>query len=227
MSAQDRGNSALPSCCRPAPERKGKGLLMGLLYGLMPHTFCILFIVFSIIGATAATSVVQRVLYVPYLFQIIVALSLGFATLSAMFYLRRNGQLSWVGARRRWRYLTVMYGTTLAINLLLFWVVFPAAANLDLTARAAAPAPSSVATSLAVAAPNSLAAQKSVTLQVDIPCPGHAPLIISELKKVPGVQKATYRSPNLFDVQFDPGATSVETILGQEVFRSFPAQVKS
>ena len=218
MPTRDRAKEKLPSCCRPAPERKGKGLLMGLLYGLMPHTFFILFIVFSIIGDTAATSVVQRVLYVPYLFQIIVLLALGFATLSALFYLRRNGQLSWAGARRRWRYLTVMYGTTLLINLFLFWVVFPAAANLDLRPTVSMASPSGV---------QAWTRQEDVTLQVDIPCPGHAPLIISELKKVPGVQKATYRNPDLFDVQFDPGATSVETILGQEVFRSFPAQVRS
>ena len=132
MSGRIEDPSTLPECCRPVTERKGQGLLWGLFYGLVPHTFCILFIVFSIVGATVATSFVRQVMFVPYLFQLIVALSLVFATLSAIFYLRRNGLLSWAGAQRKWRYLSVMYGTTLAINFLLFWFVFPAVANLDL-----------------------------------------------------------------------------------------------
>ena len=68
----------MPECCRPVAERKGQGLLWGLFYGLVPHTFCILFIVFSIVGATVATSFVRQVMFIPYLFQLIVALSLVF-----------------------------------------------------------------------------------------------------------------------------------------------------
>jgi len=216
------------SCCAPAPERKGQGLLLGLLYGLVPHTFCILFIVLSIIGATAATSVVKRFLYIPYLFQIILGLSFVFATLSAVFYLRRSGLLSRSGVRAKWKYLTVLYSTTIAINVLLFWVVFPGVANL----QAQEPAPSAPATTATQAfgpsAPSTVdpAAAEATTLQVAIPCPGHAPLIIDELKQVEGVLGVRYQNPNLFHVRYDPARVTVDGILAQQVFRSFKAQVR-
>lgn len=130
------------SCGGPVPERKGQGFMLGLLYGLVPHTFCILSIVLSIVGATAATSVLKRFLYIPYLFQIILGLSFVFATLSAVSYLRRSGLLSRAGVQAKWKYLTLLYGTTIAINVLLFWVVFPGVANM----QAQEPAPSAPAT---------------------------------------------------------------------------------
>jgi hypothetical protein len=218
--------SALPSCCRPAPEKKHQGFLMGLLYGLVPHTFCILFIVLSVIGATAATSLVKRVLYVPYFFQLLVVLSVAFATLSAILYLRRNGLLSWRGAGRKWRYLTIMYTTTIAINLLFFRVIFPAVANLDLGDKSLA-APVLAQEVTAASDSPSLGVTKSVTLEVDIPCSGHAPLIIDELKKVQGISEITYRQPNLFEVSYLPDQVDLEKILAQEVFVSFKAKVRS
>ncbi len=233
MSGKTEETSKLPECCRPAAERKSQGLLWGLVYGLVPHTFCILFIVFSIVGATVATSFVRQVMFVPYLFRLIVALSLAFATLSAIFYLRRNGLLSWVGARRKWRYLSVMYGSTLAINLVMLWFIFPAVANLDLSPKVLA-APAAISASQGLVDPANRdqvtlrvdpANLEQVTLSVDIPCSGHAPLIIGEIRDVPGVQQTKYQSPNIFQVSYDKSATSVEAILAQEVFQSFPATV--
>jgi hypothetical protein len=225
MRQKDRNPNDLPECCRPVANRRGQGILSGIIYGLAPHTFCILFIVLSVIGATAASSFVGRILFVPYLFQIIVALSLVFATLSAVLYLRRNGLLSRAGIRRKWRYLSVMYGTTLAINVLFFWVIFPAVANLDLTPRASAAGLVSINQSGENSASNlSAAGLETVTLEVEIPCPGHAPLIISELKKAPGVQ-AKYQGQNRFEVSYDAMVTSLESILAQPVFQAFPAEV--
>ena len=216
------------SCCLPTPERKGHGFLLGLLYGLVPHTFCILFIVLSIVGATAATSVVKRFLYIPYLFQIILGLSFVFATISAFFYLRRSGLLSGAGVRTKWKYLTVLYGTTIAVNVLLFWVVFPTVANLQ-AQEASVPAPSTgLAQPIGPSAPSAAdtATAKATTLQVSIPCPGHAPLIMGELKQVDGVLGVKYESPNLFQVRYDPARLTVDKILAQEVFKAFPAQVR-
>jgi hypothetical protein len=204
--------SELPECCRPQTKPKPAGLLQGILWGLAPHTFCILFIVVSVIGATAATSLLKQLLYVPYFFQIIVALSIVFATISAVFYLRRNGLLSWAGVQRKWKYLTVMFGTTIAINLLFFWVVFPAVANLGATPVQA----QGTAGQVAIA--------QTVTLQVQIPCPGHAPLIIDEVKKADGVLGVQYKSPNLFVVTYDGSRTDVNKILAQEVFTHFPGK---
>ena len=211
----------------PPAEARHRGFLQGLFYGLLPHTFCILFIVFSVVGATAATTVLQRVLYVPYLFQIIVALSLVFATLSAAFYLKRNELLSREGALFKWKYLTVMYATTVGINLLFFLVVFPMVANLVLR-PATAGAGLRVDNSAAAAVANQsevAGAQATITLQVSIPCSGHAPLITGELKKLPGITALNYRFPDRFVVTYDTRQVTLEQILGLSVFQEFTARV--
>jgi hypothetical protein len=207
----------LPAAGHRAKTRRGTGLLWGLFYGLVPHTFCILFIVFSVAGATMASTLVSRVLFVPYLFEIVVALSFFSAALSGLLYLRRNGLLSWRGARRKWRYLGGMFGATLAVNLLFFWVVFPAMANLDLTAPASAQAPASQGADGA--------ALDVTTLRVAIPCPGHAPLVVGELRGAPGIRTVRYEGPDLFRVEYDPAATTLEGILALPVFEAFPAEI--
>lgn len=47
-------------------------------------------------------------------------------------------------------------------------------------------------------------AESLVSLQVNIPCPGHAPLITGELQKINGVESIRFRFPNLFDVSYNP-----------------------
>lgn len=208
--------SSKPGCCSaPAPSSgRGKGLLTGLFYGLLPHTFCILFVVLSVVGATAATSVIQRFLYVPYLFQFIVALSFVFATLSAAFYLRRNGLLSWAGARFKWRYLTVMYATTIGINLLLFLVVFPMVANARFSGRVSAAGNPVVVSGT----------EQTLNLQVAIPCSGHAPLVMDELGKVAGITAVKYTLPDRFAITYDSRQISVEQILALPLFQEFKAR---
>ena len=66
----------------------------------------------------------------------------------------------------------------------------------------------------------------NIVLEVDIPCPGHAPLIIDELKKVDGILSVTFDFPNIFSVTFDSKIVSKEKILSQEVFSSFKARLK-
>lgn len=206
------------SRCSPAASKEGQGLLMGIVYGLAPHTFCILFIVLSVLGATAGTSLLRRFLYIPYLFQIIVGLSLVFATISAVLYLRRNGLLSMPGVRFKWKYLSLLYGTTVGINLLFFLVVFPLVANADFQPPAA---------SAVVASTQGVSANAgAVTLQVNIPCSGHAPLIMDELRKVDGITGVRYQFPNLFQVTYDTSKLTVQKILAIDVFKEFPARVK-
>ena len=215
----------------PAAKRgkDSKGFLLGVVYGLVPHTFCILFIVLSVVGATAATSVVKRFMYLPYLFQIIVALSVVFATASSVLYLKRNGILSLPGARFKWKYLSVMYGTTIGINLLFFLVVFPILANVDFTRGAAQAASISASVQQLSGVPSQAPAgagpQMSLTLRVAIPCPGHAPLIMDELKKVAGITAIKYGYPNSFRVTYDPSQCDQGRILALEVFQQFKATV--
>lgn len=121
----------VPDCCKPVetnPERKG--FFWGILYGLMPHTFCIFFVFFAVIGATTGTVFLKRFLVIQYFFQFLVGLSLVFATISAIIYLKKSGNLSIMGLKRKWRYLTILFLTTIGINLLSFYIIFPVASNI-------------------------------------------------------------------------------------------------
>lgn len=199
------------SCCqKEGEEREKKGFFSGLLYGILPHTFCIAFIIFSIIGVTTATMFFKKLLLNPYFFYILVGLSFVFATISAIIYLKRNGILSFQGIKRKWKYLLVLYGTTIFVNLLLFMVIFPYVANLN--------SPKSAALIEAVSL-------SSITLEVDIPCSGHAPLIIDELLSLKDVQDVKFRFPNLFDLKYNPLETTKEQILSLEVFNTYKATI--
>jgi len=122
----------LPDCCKPKQAQGNrKGFLWGILYGIIPHTFCILFVLFSIIGATSGAVFLKKFVFVPHLFQYLLLLSFTFATLSAAFYLKRNGLLSLAGVKRKWKYLTILYSTTMIINLLFVYWILPAVANIN------------------------------------------------------------------------------------------------
>ena len=62
----------IPKCCKEAEDKndKKKGVLMGIVYGLIPHAGCLAFILFSIIGLTAFASVFKPLLSNSYLFYI-------------------------------------------------------------------------------------------------------------------------------------------------------------
>jgi len=85
----------------------------------------------------------------------------------------------------------------------------------------------SAAAAPAQSAEASVSTVASTTLAVEIPCSGHAPLISGELKGVPGVQKVTFRAPNLFDVTYDSGQTSLDQIVALDVFQAYPATVNN
>jgi hypothetical protein len=189
--------------------------LAGIMYGLLPHTGCILFILFTILGVTAATFFIKPLLMSSYFFYILIALSFVFATISAMIYLKRIGILSVNGIKSKWRYLSILYGTTIAINIILFMAVFPYAANAtsnqDITGAAVG-----------------LQKESSIiVLKVDIPCPGHAPLITDELKKLQGIGDIKFSLPNQFEISYDNSIASKQKILELEIFKEFKATVIS
>jgi len=188
---------------------KETGFLQGLLYGLIPHAGCIAFILFSIFGATAAASIFRPLLLKSYFFYGLLGLSFLFATISAIFYLKKHKDLSVDGAKKRWKYLSILYGTTISINLLLFFVVFPYAVNFS-------------APTVQVDNVNNLG---TVVLSVDIPCSGHASLIATELYKKEGVFKVNYSMPTEFKVQYDSSKISKTEILGLEIFKEYPAKI--
>jgi hypothetical protein len=196
------------NCC----ERKNgdkNGLLNGLLYGIIPHTFCIGFIVFSIVGVSAATLFFKKFLLTPYLFQLLIAASFLLTTISAILYLRKSDCLCANGIKRKWKYISVLYMTTILANLLLFMVIFPALANIK------------SGTSL-----TDESGLNSLAIAVQIPCSGHAPLIIDELKKIGGVDIVRFKSPDIFEIKYNAQITSPEKIVSWDIFKTYKASIQ-
>ncbi|MEM4707275.1 MAG: heavy-metal-associated domain-containing protein [Candidatus Anstonellales archaeon] len=200
----------MKNCCTVDKKDSKRGLLRGLVYGLIPHTGCMLFILAAVFGATAASAFFQPLLSDPNFFYILIALSFVFATFSALLYLRKYNLLSFSGLRKEWKYLSTLYATTVSVNLLFIFFLFPF-----------------ITTTLYPT--QSLATQSSSILQiklaVNIPCSGHAPLIIEELKKLDGIKSVSYEPPNLFLISYDPNRISKKDILSVEVFKTYPTNV--
>lgn len=184
-----------------------KGVLRGLLFGIIPHSFCIAFIVLSIIGVSTATIFFKRFLLTPYFFQLLIAISFLFTTISAIIYLKRSGCLCGEGIKNKWKYLSILYSTTILTNLLLFLVVFPALANMN--------------------ANNSDNGNLiSMSIEVKIPCSGHAPLIIDELKNNGEVDIVKFKLPNIFEIKYDSEKTSPEAITSLEIFETYGVSIQ-
>lgn len=198
----------LPDCCKPKKERKSKTVLGGIAYGLIPHIGCILFIIGSILGVTILMRFFRPLLMNRYFFHYLLLIAIGFATFSSFLYLRKHKALSWKGIKKKKGYLIIMYGSTVGINLVLFLLIFPYLANITGNVSAAEITGSSI-----------------LSIAVDIPCPGHAPLISNEVKTIEGVKGSEYSFPNKFDVYYDPSKTSEQQILSLEVFDEYPAEL--
>jgi len=192
-------------CCATAKNSPNKGIFSGLLYGLVPHSFCIAFIVFSTIGAITATAFLKKFLLIPYFFHFLVFVSLLLATISAVIYLKKAGCLCVDGIKRKWKYISILYSATILINLLMFFVVFPVLANIN---------PQNTINQQGLA---------DLSIAVQIPCSGHAPLIIDEIKKDNGVGFVAFQMPNVFKIKYDDKKTSPEKIISLEIFKTYKA----
>ncbi|MBW2999008.1 cation transporter, partial [Candidatus Woesearchaeota archaeon] len=189
--------------------KKKNGFWKGLMYGLIPHTGCIAFLIGSVFGVSVLMKFFKPLLMSRYFFHFLILLSLAFATLSSVLYLKNNKLLSLNGIKKKKSYLATMYGLTIGINLLLFFVIFPLAANVSI----AGPTGNAI-----------LDDTSQIELDVDIPCSGHAPLISEELKTIEGVLGIEYKSGN-FIVTYDDSKTNEEEILSLEVFDEYSAKV--
>lgn len=200
---------------KEAGRGRYRNFMQAVTYGLIPHIGCIAFLIGSIFGVTMLMQFFKPLLMNPYIFHILILISLLFSTFSSVLYLRRNGLLSLAGAKRKRGYLTTMYGSTIGINLLLVMVVFPLLANVSISPSV---------TGAIIGAPGG-DGLSSLKLQVDIPCPGHAPLISQELKSIDGVAGIQFGFPNIFDVTYDSEKTSKEKILLLDVFKTYKASI--
>ncbi|MEM5874813.1 MAG: hypothetical protein QW641_02720 [Candidatus Aenigmatarchaeota archaeon] len=227
--------AGIQDCCTKKIEFKDKklkgGILQGIAYGLIPHTCCIAFIIGSVLGATLFIQFLKPLLLNRYFFHILILVSFLFATLSSFLYLRKNNLLSVDGVKRKWKYLISMYGSTVGTNILFFILIFPMLTNISTTSNNNL----SITGATGVVGvgtddnkngfdPSTL---RLLKLSVDIPCPGHAPLISNELKSISGVIDVKFSFPNVFEVKYDSTKTSKQKILSLAVFDSFPATVFS
>jgi copper chaperone CopZ len=196
------------NCCNSKKQKSNIG--KGILYGILPHSFCIAFIVFSIIGATTLTALIKPLMLNVYFFPLLVVLSFALATISAIIYLKRNCSLTIKAVKNNRKYLLTLYSSVIGVNLLLFLVIFPLVANFSFSNIGSA---------------NSADANLTVkTISVAIPCSGHAPLVIDEVKKIEGVLDVKYFPMNNFEITFDLQKLSLEQILSAEIFKSFKAK---
>ena len=75
------------SCCpKKDSKTEKKGILADFAYGILPHTFCIAFIIFSVIGSVTAITFFKKFLLNPYFFHI-----LNSSFISFYYNLIRNG----------------------------------------------------------------------------------------------------------------------------------------
>jgi hypothetical protein len=95
--------------------KKEKGY-KGIFYGIVPHIGCILFILAAILGSTALLQLFKPILMNKNIFYYLIGISLLFATLSSLFYLKKNNKLSISGIKSKRKYLITMYGLTIGTN---------------------------------------------------------------------------------------------------------------
>jgi len=195
-------------CAKDSLEKKDKGILKGILYGIFPHSFCIGFVIFSAIGAVVVTGTLKKIMMTPYFLQILFLFSIIMATISATIYLKKCNCLNKEGARKKWKYLTILFGTTILINFLMFSYVLPVLANMG---------SSSLKT-------NGIGSSE-ISVEVDIPCAGHAPLVIDELKEYKGVEGIRFYSPDIFKIVYDSAQISSDKIMATEIFKTYKARI--
>lgn len=191
-------------------ESKKSGILRGFIFGLIPHIGCLIFILGSVFGVTFFMDVFSPLLRNRNFFFVLIFLSLFFTASSGILYLKRNKMLSVSGIKLKWKYLSLMFFSTILINIILFFGVFPLLANASNSQQQ-----------------NSLDDSYSeLNLTVDIPCTGHAPLITEELKKLEGVYNVKFFFPDIFNVKFNPDIVSKGQILNISIFKEYPVVIK-
>lgn len=192
----------MKDCCAE-DKTKNQGLKKGLLYGLFPHTFCIAFFILSISGAVGGTAITKKFLLIPNFFLFLTFVSLLFASLAAFFYLKKKSCCHAQGIKKQWKYLTTLYLATIIMNILIAYVVLPVSANQISKQNFNNPLAS------------------TLNLSVQLPCPGHAPLIIDEIKKIDGVESVNFQLPRHFQVSYNPQKTNSTEITSLEIFKTF------
>jgi hypothetical protein len=201
-------------CCKKTVKNQGRGILPGIFYGLIPHSFCIAFVVFAIIGATTATAFLKQFLLIPNLFAFLVIISLLLATISSVVYLKKTDCLCLPGVKKKWRYLLIMYSVTIIVNISMFSWVMPALANANFSKN-----------SSEKSVPVSQNLLNDLALSVQIPCSGHASLIMDEIRKNYPINSIEFKLPNIFIIKYDPTEVTPREITSLDIFKTYKATI--
>jgi len=195
-------------CLEKDTTNTKKGIISGILYGLIPHSFCLAFALFSVVGAITASVFLKKILLIPNIFSYLILISLILASISVFFYLRKTKCLCKKGIKSNWKYISIIYSTTIIINLVFFYGVIPALANIN-TEKI------------------SYNQQfQEISLKVGIPCTGHSFLIIDEVKKLKGIIDVNFITPDIFQIKYDPENTNPKEIESLEIFKMFKATIE-
>ncbi|MEM4137856.1 MAG: hypothetical protein QXH71_03025 [Candidatus Anstonellaceae archaeon] len=215
-------------CCGKLNSNKKEknatnSIFASVMAALIPHSFCIAFILASILGVSFAIEILKPFLLDRNFFYYLIIFSIVGSTLSAIFYLHSNSLLSIQGVKKKWKYLLTLYGSTIFVNLILFLFIFPLATNISLEPSSPLSLSNSNKTMSALSSNSKSDLLEVIKIQVDIPCSGHATLISEELKKLFGVKSVRFDFPNYFTISFDSSQTTKDQIFSLEIFRTYPA----
>lgn len=210
--AEMKNKNNIQSCCQKSYEKKSRAFWLGLIYGLAPHVGCISFILFGVFGTTIAFAFLKPLFINPYIFHILIGLSFIFATISGIIYLRKNMLFSLLGVKKKWKYLFTLYVTTILINIIMLTVVFPYFTN-------------AMSNKVALNRMFFQNSQQVFSIQVEIPCSGHGPLITSELYGISGIKSVKFEFPNKFVISYNPAETTKRKILSLNIFKTYKATV--
>lgn len=188
---------------------KDNSVKKGILLGIIPHIGCIFFIIASILGSTVLINFFKPFLMNANIFYILIIISLFFATLASVIYLKQNSLLSLKGIKKKKAYLLTMYGLTIGINIFLFLFIFPLFANVS-----------------ALPTTGNMDSLETFSISVNIPCSGHAPLITEELKTIDGLYEVKFSLFNNFLITYDSSKTNKDEILALDIFKTYKAQEK-
>ncbi len=173
------------------------GLKNGIISAVIPHVGCIAFIVATLLGISAGSVFLKKFILASWSFPVLFFLSFLLASISSLLYFKRNC------CENKTKYISILLGSVILVNGLLFYVVFPWVANIN-----------------GKASVDILAGLSEVKLKVQIPCSGHAPLIVDELKNA-GVTKVTYNDPDKFDVVYDGDKITKNEIINLAILKEF------
>ena len=88
----DSTKKELPSCC--VNKKTSNGLGKGLVYGLIPHIGCVLFIIGAVLGSNILIQFFKPLLMNKNIFYYLIFISIVFASFSSYLYLRKNKMCS-------------------------------------------------------------------------------------------------------------------------------------